>query len=126
MTAPDLPDDTLTTTIAALTSLCDRIITVHEQVVMDTPADRELHDRACQTFRAALATTEAAVVSVLATHNEHTAADALRDAADEVGPALQNEVGGHTSTYSVRRWLRARADRLAPVPPTHTTTTEDQ
>lgn len=36
-------------------------------------------------------------------------AEALREAADLVGPELANEVGGHTSTYSVRGWLRKRA-----------------
>lgn len=41
------------------------------------------------------------------------ASDALTEAADEVGPALQNEVGGHTSTYAVRHWLRDRAARIA-------------
>lgn len=35
---------------AALT-LADAAITVHEQVNMDTPEDRELHDRATTTFR---------------------------------------------------------------------------
>jgi hypothetical protein len=40
---------------ARLRALAERILTVHEQVVMDTPEDRDLHDRACATFRAALA-----------------------------------------------------------------------
>lgn len=36
-------------------------------------------------------------------------AKALREAADDVSLVLANEVGGHTSTYSVRNWLRKRA-----------------
>lgn len=42
----------------------------------------------------------------------HIVAQALREAADAVAFELGNEVSGHTSTYSVRHWLRARADRL--------------
>ena len=38
-------------------------------------------------------------------------AEALRSAASDVAAALSNEIGsGHTSTYSVRRWLQERAD----------------
>ena len=37
-----------------LRRLAERVITVHEQVVMDTAEDRDLHARACSTFRAAL------------------------------------------------------------------------
>lgn len=36
-----------------LAKLCETVITVHENVVMDTPEDRELHDRAIAAFRAA-------------------------------------------------------------------------
>jgi hypothetical protein len=39
---------------AALVNLCETVITVHDQVVMDTPEERELHDRAVSTFRARL------------------------------------------------------------------------
>lgn len=41
--------------VERLRQLCDRVITVHEQVVMDTPEDRALHDEACSVFRLALA-----------------------------------------------------------------------
>lgn len=47
--------------------------------------------------------------SWLAAHDDRVRAEALGEAAEDVGPALQNEVGGHTSTYSVRKWLLARA-----------------
>ena len=40
------------------------------------------------------------------------AARALREAADGAALALANEVGGHTSTYSVRKWLHSRADKI--------------
>lgn len=39
----------------ALVRLCQTVIDVHAEVVMDTPEDRELHDRAVETFRARLA-----------------------------------------------------------------------
>ena len=52
----------------------------------------------------------AALEPMLAKWRAEDEARALREAAAEVGPALVNEVGsGHTSTYSVRRWLSARA-----------------
>lgn len=38
-----------------LGSLCKKIIDVHDHVEMDTPEDRDLHDRAVSTFREALA-----------------------------------------------------------------------
>jgi hypothetical protein len=47
---------TIAAEVAVLAQLCDTVIKVHEQVVMDTAEDRELHDRACATFRALLAT----------------------------------------------------------------------
>lgn len=53
-----------------------------------------------------------ALADLLAAREQQARAEALRDAAREVAPALQNEVGGHTSTYSVRIWLRDRADRI--------------
>ena len=49
--------DELAERLAAVTRLCHTVIGAHEQVVMDTPEDRDLHDRAIATFRAALTTT---------------------------------------------------------------------
>lgn len=46
---------TETKQIEALTRLCQRVIDVHAHVVMDTPEDRDLHDRAVATFRRHLA-----------------------------------------------------------------------
>lgn len=41
------------------------------------------------------------------------ASEALTKAAEECAAALMNEVGsGHTSTYSVRRWLLGRAREI--------------
>jgi len=37
---------------------------------------------------------------------------ALRDAAAAAQAALATETGGHTSTYSVRKWLHQRADEI--------------
>lgn len=39
----------------ALIELCRKVIDVHAEVVMDTPEDRDPHDRAVSTFRAHLA-----------------------------------------------------------------------
>jgi hypothetical protein len=40
-------------------------------------------------------------------------ARSLRDAAEAARGDLANEIGsGHTTTFSVRRWLSARADRI--------------
>jgi len=39
--------------LAYLLAQYDRVVEVHEHVVMDTPEDRELHDRAVATFREA-------------------------------------------------------------------------
>ncbi|WP_436702432.1 hypothetical protein [Nocardioides sp. BYT-33-1] len=48
----------------------------------------------------------------LAQRDRRVRAEALRETADEASwPNLGSEPGsGHTSTYSVRRWLRERAD----------------
>jgi hypothetical protein len=142
----DLPADTLTTTIEPLRGfLSVRAVGAHARG--DSDSERQWLDALHLLDRA-----EAAVVSVLATHNEHTAANALRDAAEEWdGPE-------RIRLETVGKWLRARADRLAavsptpptqpcgkdcpgdcgydpnnpddpcaaPVPPTHTTTKEDQ
>lgn len=48
----------------------------------------------------------------LAAHDRAVEAKALRIAAGHVGPSLSDGVSGHTSTYSVRKWLRARADMI--------------
>lgn len=37
---------------------------------------------------------------------------ALREAAEDCRAELGNEVHGHTSTYSVRRWLHERANKM--------------
>lgn len=51
----------------------------------------------------------------LAAHVARARAEALREAADEARfPNLGWEAGGHTSAYSVRRWLRERADHIDP------------
>lgn len=58
---------------------------------------------------------EAALASdALAQRDRRVAAEALRKAADEASwPNLGSEPGsGHTSTYSVRHWLRERADQI--------------
>src|SRR5690606_30608034 len=39
-------------------------------------------------------------------------AEALREASVAVRAALSSDVGGHTSTYSVRTWLSQEADRI--------------
>lgn len=44
--------------------------------------------------------------TALAARDAKVRRDALNEAADKAGLALGNEVGGHTSTYSVRDWLR--------------------
>jgi|GEM_PF-6095034 len=54
----------------------------------------------------------AVLAAVLPEVERHAKADILREAADDVRTELGNETSGHTSTYSVRRWLTARADRI--------------
>ena len=48
----------------------------------------------------------------LAEHNTRVKTETLRDAANEAQIRLGSEVSGHTSTYSVRQWLHARARRI--------------
>ena len=66
---------------------------------MEMDEAREAHDRHVA----------AALAPVLAAERAAGARKALMEAADRVGPELASEVGGHTSTYAVRRWLRERA-----------------
>lgn len=47
--------DRLERQVQALTLLAESVIEVHEHVVMDTPEDRNLHDRAVAQFRESLA-----------------------------------------------------------------------
>jgi hypothetical protein len=63
----------------------------------------------CSCFMADLVV----VLAALGQHEREIRAQALREAAARIGPELASEVGGHTSTYSVRRWLHGRADALA-------------
>lgn len=60
-------------------------------------------------FDCAAVTSWPVVADLIAAAQQRGAEEALRSAARDVGPALQSEVGGHTSTYSVRRWLERRA-----------------
>ena len=53
-----------------------------------------------------------AAAAVLPEVERRAKADILREAADDVRTELGNETSGHTSTYSVRRWLTARADQI--------------
>ena len=50
----------------------------------------------------------------LAEHDRQVRAEALEQAADAVRAfgGLGSEASGHTSTYSVRNWLRARAQAI--------------
>lgn len=82
-----------------------------------TPLTRDLIDDDAGHMEYARAYADAVLASGwLADHDrrvrEAGAREALLHAADLVGRDLANEVGGHTSTYSVRRWLRDRAAAL--------------
>lgn len=54
------------------------------------------------------------VIGWLAEHDRQVQAEALEQAADAVRAfgGLGSEASGHTSTYSVRNWLRARAQAI--------------
>ena len=54
----------------------------------------------------------AAVMPLVKRAQAEAEARALREAAVNVRHELGTEAGGHTSTYSVRKWLNRRADRI--------------
>lgn len=103
--------------VRAVEGLARKVIEVHAHVVMDTPKDRELHDRAVATFRAYL---DAALTTPPAVQGEgEVGARVLREASLDIDVPIRGTIDGVrvVRLLDVTMWLRdranARADSLA-------------
>jgi hypothetical protein len=122
----DLPADTLTTTIANALARPEVVKAAAEAMVHlrwpDTePIQQGDLDVATAGLTAAIEPLAAAVVSVLATHNEHTITSLRALADDWEATAVENRphLGCLDMCRHLAGELRTRLAAVSPTPPTH-------